>query len=229
MALLQVRDLVKHFKTGAGVPLEVLKGVNLEVEEAEIVAIVGESGTGKSTLLHILGALERPTSGTVLYEGEDIFAKADEDLAAFRNRSVGFVFQFHHLLPEFSAVENVAMPALIRGRRFREVEERALTLLDVMGLKARADHRPNALSGGEQQRVAVARALMNEPRLVLADEPTGNVDARTAEGLHREILHLRGTLGQTFVLVTHNMALAGIADRTLRLENGLLYNVDVQG
>lgn len=222
MPLLDVDHLVKHYQTGGEEPLEVLRGVSMTVETGEIVAVMGESGAGKSTLLHLLGALDRPTSGTVRCEGEDLFAKTDEELARFRNTSVGFVFQFHHLLPEFTALENVAMPALIQHRRLRDVSERARMLLDMLGMADRADHRPSALSGGEKQRVAVARALMNEPRLVLADEPTGNLDAQTAEPLHEEIQRLSQTMDQTFVIATHNPALAAIADRAFRLHRGTL-------
>jgi lipoprotein-releasing system ATP-binding protein len=223
--LIDVEDLVKRYDTGGDEPLEVLSGLRMQVEAGEIVAVMGESGTGKSTLLHLIGALDRPTAGTVRFEGTDVFGKDDEALAAFRNRSIGFVFQFHHLLPEFTAVENVAMPALIQHRALPEVRPRAMELLGVLGLADRADHRPSALSGGEKQRVAVARALMNEPALVLMDEPTGNLDARTAEPLHREIDRLSRELGQTFVLVTHNPALAGVADRVLRLEHGRLHPI----
>jgi lipoprotein-releasing system ATP-binding protein len=223
--LIDVEDLVKRYDTGGEEPLEVLSGLCMQVEAGEIVAVMGESGTGKSTLLHLIGALDRPTAGTVRFEGTDVFEKDDEALAAFRNRSIGFVFQFHHLLPEFTAVENVAMPALIQHRALSEVRPRAMELLGVLGLADRAEHRPSALSGGEKQRVAVARALMNEPALVLMDEPTGNLDARTAEPLHREIDRLSRELGQTFVLVTHNPALADVADRVLRLEHGRLHPI----
>jgi lipoprotein-releasing system ATP-binding protein len=226
MPLLEVQGLVKSYDTGGEEPLTVLRDLSMQVEAGEIVAVVGESGTGKSTLLHLVGALDRPTSGTVRFEGTNVFEKDDEDLADFRNRSIGFVFQFHHLLPEFTALENVAMPALIQHRRLADVEDRARELLDVLGLADRAEHQPSALSGGEKQRVAVARALMNEPALVLLDEPTGNLDARTAEPLHDEIERLSRELGQTFVIVTHNPALAGIADRILRLEYGHLREVD---
>jgi len=220
--LLEVENLKKSYPTGAGERLEVLRGVSFAVHRGEVVAIVGESGTGKSTLLHLLGALDRPDSGTVHFDGHDIFLKDDDALAAFRNRSVGFIFQFHHLLPEFTALENVAMPGLIQGLDLEAARPRVLELLRQLGLEARADHRPSELSGGEQQRVAVARALMNRPGLVLADEPTGNLDTKTAEALHDEILRLSRTTGQTFVLVTHNPALAAIADRVLRIENGLI-------
>lgn len=225
-SLLDVQNLVKEYETGGKEPLTVLEDVNMEVGRGEIVAVVGESGAGKSTLLHILGALDRPTSGTVRFEGHDLFAKSDDELAWFRNRSVGFVFQFHHLLPEFSALENVAMPALIQHRSVDEVTPRARELLDLLGLAERADHRPNALSGGEKQRVAIARALMNEPELVLMDEPTGNLDARTARPMHREIERLSREVEQTFVLATHDPSLATVAGRVLRLKLGRLHGVD---
>jgi lipoprotein-releasing system ATP-binding protein len=219
-----VNGLVKKYDTGGDEPLTVLNDLDMRVEAGEIVAVVGESGTGKSTLLHLLGALDRPTSGTVRFRGDDLFAKSDDELAAFRNRSVGFVFQFHHLLPEFTALENVAMPALIQHRSLAEVRPRAEELLDLLGLADRADHQPNALSGGEKQRVAVARSLMNEPDLVLMDEPTGNLDARTAEPLHQEIERLSREVKQTFVLATHNPSLAAVAGRVLRLEHGQLHD-----
>ena len=219
--LLEAEGLTKRYETEAG-RLDVLRGVSLAIRPGEVVAIVGESGTGKSTLLHLLGALDRPTSGYVRFEGEEVFRADDEALARFRNRHVGFVFQFHHLLPEFTALENVAMPALIGGQPLPKAAPRAKELLTGLGLGARLDHRPSQLSGGEQQRVAVARALMNAPRLVMMDEPTGNLDTRTAEALHDEILRLRDEHGQAFVLVTHNPALAARADRVLRLHEGRL-------
>jgi len=226
-SLLRAAGVTKEYDTGGETPLHVLRGVDLEIRAGEIVAVMGESGTGKSTLLHILGALERPTAGTVTFNDSDLSTASDDELAAFRNRSIGFVFQFHHLLPEFTALENVAMPALIQHRGMEEAEPRARELLDLLGLSGRATHRPNALSGGEKQRVAVARALMNEPALVLMDEPTGNLDAQTAEPLHREIQRLSETMNQTFVLVTHNPGLAAIADRVLKLEHGILHDVDL--
>ncbi len=221
MPLLQVQNVSKSYPTAAG-PLQVLTAVSLDVKAGEVVAIIGESGSGKSTLLHLIGALDRPTSGSILIDEDDIFRKSDEALARFRNERIGFIFQFHHLLPEFSALENVAMPALIRGRKMKDALPRARQLLDLQGLSHRLDHRPSQLSGGEQQRVAVARALMNEPSLVLADEPTGNLDMKTADVLHGEILRLSRELGQTFIIVTHNPALAELADRILRLGAGRL-------
>jgi lipoprotein-releasing system ATP-binding protein len=221
--LLDVDGLVKHYPTAHGGTLEVLRGVTFTVAPGEVVAIIGESGTGKSTLLHLLGALDRPDAGTVRYLGEDIFEKPDEVLARFRNQSIGLVFQFHHLLPEFTAKENVAMPALIQGQSLSEVRQRALELLETLGLADRAEHRPNELSGGEQQRVAVARALMNQPGLVLADEPSGNLDTASAEALHRELVRLSHDLGQAFIVVTHNLSLAAMADRILELRGGQLH------
>jgi lipoprotein-releasing system ATP-binding protein len=222
--ILQAEGLIKRYPTADGA-LEVLSGLDLTIYPGEMVAIVGESGTGKSTLLHLLGALDRPTAGAVRYRGEDVFAQKDEALAAFRNRAIGFVFQFHHLLPEFTALENVMMPALIAGQRLEAARPRAEELLALLGLSARADHRPSQLSGGEQQRVAVARALMNRPGLVLADEPTGNLDTRTAEVLHDELRRLASLHEQAFLVVTHNPALAALADRVLELRDGRLHDV----
>ncbi len=219
--ILDARGIRKSYPTATG-ELVVLNGLNVSIRAGEMVAIVGESGTGKSTLLHLLGALDRPTEGTVAFRGEDVFAKGDEDLASFRNRSIGFVFQFHHLLPEFSAIENVQMPGLIAGKTDAESKPRAEELLKMLGLGERMDHRPSQLSGGEQQRVAVARALMNSPGLVLMDEPSGNLDTRTAGVLHDELKRLSRSEDQAFVVVTHNPALADLADRVLRLEGGQL-------
>ena len=218
--LVEAVHLQKSYPTPDQGELQVLSDVTFGIRPGEFVAVVGESGTGKSTLLHILGTLDRPTGGSVLFDGADVFDNEDRELALLRNRSIGFVFQFHHLLPEFTAMENVAMPALIRGDRINSVKERAEYLLDLLGLSERKSQRPAQLSGGEQQRVAVARALMNEPALVLADEPTGNLDLRTAGVLHEELLRLSRELSKTFVVATHNPALAALADRTLRLENG---------
>lgn len=219
--LLRAEDLHKSYPA-AGEPLQVLRGVDLEVAPGEVVAIVGASGTGKSTLLHILGALDRPTSGRVELSGHDLNTLWDEALAEVRNRKVGFIFQFHYLLPEFTAQENVAMPALVAGREMDEAMERALELLEVVGLSERADHQPVKLSGGEQQRVAVARALTNRPDLVLADEPSGNLDSVTSEALHDLLWGLNESEGQTLVLVTHNLQLASRAQRVLELYEGRL-------
>ena len=225
-ALLVAEHIRKGYATGSGSHLEVLTGVSLAVQRGEMVAVVGESGTGKSTLLHILGALDRPDKGQVYYDGMNLFEKGDQALARFRNRSIGFVFQFHHLLPEFTALENVAMPALIGGTRPGAARRRARELLDRLGVLDRASHRPNALSGGEQQRIAVARALMNAPDLILADEPTGNLDTRNADMLHQTMQRLCREQGQTFVIVTHNATLAGTCDRLLTLESGQLREME---
>lgn len=221
-SFLVVDSLSKSFPTGQDKKLDVLSNLSFSVGVGEMVAIVGDSGTGKSTLLHLLGALDRPDSGEVCYDGVNIFDRNDEELSLFRNKNVGFVFQFHHLLPEFSAVENVMMPALVGRAPLKETNERALHLLNSFGLAERAEHRPGELSGGEKQRVAIARALMNEPDIVLADEPTGNLDTRTAELLHNEIARLAHDLNQTVIVVTHNPDFAALADRTIRLQNGSL-------
>ncbi len=221
-ARLVADDLHKGFMTGAGGKLEVLRGVSLTVNPGEVVAVMGDSGTGKTTLLHLLGALDRPDQGAVLYDGEDIFQQSDDALSRWRNRSIGFIFQFHHLLPEFSALENVAMPALIGGTTLRKAQQRARLLLDQLGLGSRLTHRPSELSGGEQQRVAVARALMNQPALVLADEPSGSLDTKTAGALHQEILKLSRTHHQAFLIATHNPALSQLCDRVLVLNGGQL-------
>jgi lipoprotein-releasing system ATP-binding protein len=223
-SILTAHAVTKTFVSGEerGGKLVVLRGITLHVCRGEIIAIVGASGAGKSTLLHILGTLDRPTSGSVQYEGVDVFALGDEDLARFRNQRVGFVFQFHHLLPEFSALENIAMPALIQGKKLPQVRGHALELLQEVGLEERAEQRPPKLSGGEQQRIAVARALMNSPSIVLADEPSGNLDSENAALLHRLIWNLSRKRGQTFVVVTHNESLAKQADRILRIADGVI-------
>ena len=217
----RIGEVWKEYPT-AGEPLEVLRGVSLEVAAGEIVTIVGASGSGKSTLLNIIGALDRPTAGTVEVLGRDLNALWDEALAEVRNRSIGFIFQFHHLLPEFSALENVAMPALMAGTGQEEALDRALVLLDRIGLADRAGYRPGKLSGGEQQRVAVARALINRPGLLLADEPSGNLDSATSESLHELLWELNQKEGQTLILVTHNQALAARSPRVLELAGGRL-------
>ncbi|MBI5473975.1 MAG: ABC transporter ATP-binding protein [Ignavibacteriae bacterium] len=220
--MIQAKNITKTFPIGNSLAngREVLKGIDLEIGKGEIAAIVGASGAGKSTLLHILGTLDRPTSGQVLYENLDVFAFGDDRLSAFRNQHIGFVFQFHHLLPEFNVFENVAMPALIRGKKLTDVRHRVHELLKSVGVDDRALSRPNSLSGGEQQRVAVARALMNEPKVVLADEPSGNLDTKNALQLHELIWELSRRLEQTFIIVTHNEAFANRADEVLRIVDG---------
>ncbi len=202
--------------------LKVLKGITLRVDQGEIVSVVGASGAGKTTLLHILGTLDRFDKGRVLINRHDISGFNDRQLSAFRNQHIGFVFQFHHLLPEFSALENVGIPAFIAGKSKKEGERRAASLLGMMGLEDRMDHKPAELSGGEQQRVAVARALVNEPSVVLADEPSGNLDSKSSEELHRLFFHLREQINQTFVIVTHNEAFADMADRKLTIHDGVI-------
>ena len=225
MAFLQVASLVKSYTAPAG-RLEVLRGVDLQVEQGEMVAVVGASGVGKSTLLHVLGGLDAFENGSVRIGDAHIERMADDDRVGFRNQHVGFVFQFHHLLPEFSALENVEMPLRIAGTPASERQTRAMALLDRVGLRNRADHRPGALSGGEQQRVAVARALVCHPSVLLADEPTGNLDESTASDLHLLIREMHQEHGLTSVIVTHNPALAARCDRVLRLEGGHLIPVN---
>lgn len=222
--LIKIENLTKVFPSGdiLGGKLEVLRGITLDVKPGEIVAIVGASGAGKSTLLHIVGTLDRPTAGRVQFDGVDVFALNDDELARFRNREIGFVFQFHHLLPEFSVVENVAMPSLIMGRKFGEASDKALKVLREVGLETKANSKPPNLSGGEQQRAAVARALMNQPKVVLADEPSGNLDTANAHALHDLIWNLSRKHEQTFVVVTHNLALAKQADRIVRIVDGII-------
>lgn len=201
-------------------PLPVLNEVSLSVEAGEIVSIVGASGAGKSTLLHILGTLDRPDSGTVRLADQDVFSLNDNELARFRNEKIGFIFQFHNLLPEFTALENVSIPGFIANRDERDVKQRAGELLAKLGLSNRENHFPSQLSGGEQQRVAVARALINQPAVVFADEPSGNLDSRNAEELHQLFFDLRDEFGQTFIIVTHNEPLAALADRKITLHDG---------
>jgi lipoprotein-releasing system ATP-binding protein len=226
-AVLDARGLVKTYRSGTET-IGVLKGTEVWIGRGEIVAVVGPSGVGKSTLLHILGALDRPDQGTVRVEGADVFSLGDADLASLRNSKFGFVFQFHHLLSELTALENVMMPCLIAGLGSRESEERARRILvEETGLADRLHHRPRELSGGEQQRVAVARALVMRPAVVLADEPSGNLDQDTSKGLHRLLWALRERHGQSFVIVTHNMDLASSADRVLKLFDGMLEEIKI--
>lgn len=213
--MIQINGLEKKYGT-----LQVLKGINLEIADRSVISIVGASGAGKSTLLHIIGTLDQPTKGTVLIDNTDLYSLSDKKLAQYRNQNIGFIFQFHHLLPEFTAVENVALPALIAGLSHAEAFQRAKELLDFLKLGERLTHKPSQLSGGEQQRVAVARALANNPKLVLADEPSGNLDTENARSLHQLFLDLRDEFGQTFVVVTHNTDLAKLADKTIEMKDG---------
>ena len=215
--MIRITEIHKRFGT-----LEVLKGVSLEVAPREVVSIVGASGAGKTTLLQIIGTLSRPDTGRVEIDGQDVFSLSDKALSRFRNERIGFVFQFHHLLAEFTALENVCIPGLIGRRPRAEVERRAVELLDLMGLSARRDHKPGQLSGGEQQRVAIARALINSPSVLLADEPSGNLDSRNRDEIHRLFFELRERLGQTIVVVTHDEHLAAMADRTITMSDGMI-------
>lgn len=215
--MIKAKDIYKSYGT-----LNVLKGVSLSIESGEIVSIVGASGAGKSTLLHIIGTLDQPDSGKLEIARKSINSLNDRKLSAFRNKNIGFVFQFHHLLPEFTALENICIPAFIAGIGKREAEQRAKKLLNLLGLEKRMEHKPAALSGGEQQRVAVARALINQPAVVLADEPSGNLDSINAKELHQLFFQLREEFKQTFVIVTHNEELAEMADRRLVMKDGII-------
>ena len=215
--MIQIEKLTKSFGD-----LQVLKGVDLTIEKGEVISIVGSSGAGKTTLLQLIGTLDKPTSGTIRFNGEDLGHLSSKRLAAFRNRHIGFVFQFHQLLPEFTALENVVIPALIAGRKKSEAEVEAMQLLQVMGLEERAHHKPSEMSGGENQRVAVARALINHPDVVLADEPSGSLDSKNKEELHKLFFDLRDRYGQTFVIVTHDETLASYTDRTLHMVDGVI-------
>jgi lipoprotein-releasing system ATP-binding protein len=220
--LLRAEGLHKEYPMGKDQRLHVIKGLDMEVREGEMAVIVGPSGSGKSTLLHLLGGLDRPTAGRVVVDSLDLSVLSEEELAGFRNQTLGFIFQFHHLLPEFTALENVAMPALIRREKFQEAQARATALLQEVGLGERVGHKPSELSGGEQQRVAVARALMNDPRLVLADEPSGNLDEENSQKLHQLLADLAQKRGLTFVIATHNLDLTKRANRVLQLSDGKL-------
>ena len=217
--MLTAKDIQKYYGE-----LWVLKGVDLEVKKGEIVSIVGPSGSGKSTLLHILGTLDQPNKGEVRINDQAINFYNDKKVAAFRNRHIGFVFQFHHLLPEFTALENVCIPGWMAGRKKKEVIDNALDLLKILGLEQRIENKPNALSGGEQQRVAVARALINKPDIIFADEPTGNLDSANAKELHDLFFELRKSFNQTFLIVTHNEELAQMSDRILHMKDGRIVN-----
>ncbi len=213
--IIEARGIRKHFGT-----LEVLKGIDFSAEAHEVVSIMGASGAGKSTLLQILGTLSTPDGGSLSIDGQDVLALKGDALAAFRGRRIGFVFQAHHLLPEFTAEENVLIPALIAGVPMKEARAKAVRLLGEVGLQARLDHKPGELSGGEQQRVAIARALVNDPAVLFADEPTGNLDSATKQEIHRLLFSLRDRLGQTIVIVTHDPELAALCDRTLTMRDG---------
>lgn len=204
--------------------LKVLKGINIEIREKEVVSIVGASGAGKTTLLQIIGTLDRPDTGTIYYKGSDISKLKGKSLASFRNNNIGFVFQFHQLLPEFTALENVCIPAYIAGKSKQDAESRAAELLGFLNLAERLEHKPSELSGGEQQRVAVARALINNPSVILADEPSGNLDSENKNELHKLFFRLRDTFGQTIVIVTHDRQLANMSDRILQIKDGIILN-----
>ncbi len=218
--MIEIRNIVKSFDG-----LQVLKGIDLDIKQGEIMSIVGPSGAGKTTLLQIIGSLDRPDKGAVNFDGQNIFSLSDNRLARFRNRNIGFVFQFHQLLPEFSLEENVAMPAMIGGTSRSEALAQARKLIEHLGLSERAQHRPTQMSGGERQRAAVARALINNPRVVLADEPSGSLDSHNREELHRLFFNLRRETGQTFVIVTHDENLAQQADRTVVMRDGLITDI----
>ena len=215
--MIEVKNIHKSFGK-----LEVLKGVDLMINKGEVVSIVGASGAGKSTLLHIIGTIDKANKGEVFFDKKNILSLKEKELAEFRNRKIGFVFQFHHLLPEFDALENVCIPAFIAGERKSKSEKKAKELLSFMGLSERIHHKPGELSGGEQQRVAIARALMNNPLVILADEPSGNLDSKASEALHKLFFNLRDNFNQTFIIVTHNKELAQMTDRTLTITDGII-------
>lgn len=216
--MLEAKDITKSF--GA---LHVLKGINLAIGKGEIVSIVGASGAGKSTLLHILGTLDKPDSGSIILNEVELASLNGNSLASFRNQHVGFIFQFHNLLPEFTAIENICIPAFIGGGKEKQIISKASELMSILGILDRKDHKPSELSGGEQQRISVARALINDPDIVFADEPSGNLDSHNAEDLHRLFFTLREKLNQTFVIVTHNLELADMADRKLTISDGIIH------
>ncbi len=221
--MIKIQNITKRFDQ-----LEVLRGIDLEIPDGQVVSIVGASGAGKTTLLQIMGTLDKPTTGTIEIDGTDVSRMSQTQLANFRNQKIGFVFQFHQLLPEFTALENVMIPAFIAGKSKKEARERAEELLQFMGLSERAEHKPNELSGGEKQRVAVARALVNNPSVVMADEPSGSLDTHNKEELHRLFFDLRDRYGQTFVIVTHDEQLAAQCDRTIHMQDGLIVSDEIK-
>lgn len=217
--MIDIKGIKKSFGS-----LEVLKGIDLHINKGEVVSIVGASGAGKTTLLQIIGTLERPDEGQIVIDGVEVNKLGSKKLAEFRNKNIGFVFQFHQLLPEFTAIENIMIPAFIAGKSTKEAKQKATELLEFMGLSDRASHKPNELSGGEKQRVAVARALVNNPAVILADEPSGSLDSQNKAELHQLFFDLRDKMGQTFVIVTHDEQLAAITDRTIKMKDGMLIN-----
>ena len=218
--ILRTRNIIKSYQNTKKVKLEVLRSVDIEIESNKISVIVGASGAGKSTLLHIMGGLDRPDSGEVYFNDQNLFQLSDDKLARFRNKNIGFVFQFHHLLPEFTALENVSIPQMIMGKTLNAASQKAGELLEAVGMKDRINHKPAELSGGEQQRVAVARALANDPDIILADEPTGNLDSENSEAVHQILIKLRDQMGKTFVIVTHNTGLVNLADKVYEMKDG---------
>ena len=220
--MIELEGITKSFGN-----LQVLKGIDLHIDKGEVVSIVGPSGAGKTTLLQIMGTLDAPDAGRVLINGQDVLKLREKELSAFRNQHIGFVFQFHQLLPEFTALENVMIPAFIAGKGMQEAKQEAMELLTFMGLQDRAEHKPNELSGGEKQRVAVARALVNQPDVVLADEPSGSLDSHNKQELHQLFFDLRNRFGQTFVIVTHDESLAQMTDRSIHMKDGLIYEAEV--
>ncbi len=222
--ILEAKNIFKSYVSNKKVKLEVLKNISLGIEKNKISVIVGASGAGKSTLLHILSGLDRPDSGEVFFESENIFNYSDEKLAYFRNQNIGFVFQFHHLLPEFTALENVCIPMLAGGSKLKDSLKKADEFINLVGLESRKNHKPAELSGGEQQRVAVARALINNPKIIFADEPTGNLDSQNSESLHKLIIRLRDEFNKTFVIVTHNPELMKLADKIFEIKDGQIKN-----
>lgn len=220
--ILSAQNLNKSYQSNKKNKLDVLKNISVDIEENKISVIVGASGAGKSTLLHLLGGLDRPDEGKVFYENKNIFEFGNDRLAKFRNENIGFVFQFHHLLPEFTAIENVAIPLMINGKNLKSALNESKKLLEIVGLAQREDHKPTELSGGEQQRVAVARALSNDPKIIFADEPTGNLDSANSESIHRLLFELRDNLKKTFVIVTHNPELMKLADVIFEIKDGVI-------